>query len=218
MVSKQYRALSRYRLLLLLSALVAVFLASGAIAAEKVPIATSMKTGYFNLGQVKATYPEAAGAESLRLQAEAQLRRDIDAALKKIEKAQQEKKTQEEIQKLTRDIQTELSAKKQALQQLIQSAEASAKEKIHQAAKLVAKDKGLDLVIDVSGIYACDPKVIQNGVDVTSDVMSKLQPTKSGVSPESRPDSKPAPSTVPESSSTRAAPATNNAATNTPNK
>lgn len=198
MVSKQYDMSFRLRLLLPVTVCAVAITATVATAAEKVPIATSMKTGYFNLGLVKATYPEAAGTEGLRMQAEAQLRRDIDAGLKKIEKAQQEKKPQDEIQKLTRELQTELSAKKQALAQLIQTAEASAKEKIHQAAKQVARDKGLDLVIDVSGIYACDPKVIQNGIDVTSDVMNKLQPAKAL---ESKPESKPAPNTAAQETS-----------------
>src|SRR5215470_13663385 len=64
----------------------------GSASAEKTASPTSVKIGYFNLALVKASYPEAAGSESLRVQAENQLRRDVEEGNKRLQKAQEDKK------------------------------------------------------------------------------------------------------------------------------
>src|SRR5438874_1410473 len=91
---------------------------------------TSVKFGYFNLTLVKASYPEAAGSESLRVQAENQLRRDVEEGNKRLQKAQEDKKPKEEIEKMARELQTEINAKQQALIQLVQSQTAMATQQI----------------------------------------------------------------------------------------
>src|SRR5271167_3729250 len=58
-------------------ALVAMTSASVPAWAQKAATSQSVKIGYFNLALVKASYPEAAGSETLRTNAESILRNDV---------------------------------------------------------------------------------------------------------------------------------------------
>jgi len=131
--------------------------------AQKSATATTLKIGYFNLSLVRASSPDAAGSESLKNQAESQLRREVEEANKRLQKALSEKKPQEEVQKLAKDIQAEINAKQQALATLVQGATAQANAKIFQAINQVAQERNLDLVIDGAGVFAGGQKVIDNG-------------------------------------------------------
>lgn len=173
---KFHRHLFVHKLQLGLVAIVLTFSSCQPAMAQKNATAAALKVGYFNLNLVKISCPETAGSETLRLQAENQLKREVEQANKRLQKAQEEKRTPEELKKLTGDIQAEINAKQQALAQLVQTATAQASEKIFQAVNQVAQEKGLDLVIDGAGVYAGGQKVIDNGVDVTADIMRKISP------------------------------------------
>ena len=140
----------------------------------------SVKIGYFNQVLVRSSYPEAAGNEALKTQAENQLRHDVDNANKQIQQMQSEKKSQDEIQKVVRDSQIAINAKQQALGQLLQTQSAMAREKIQEAVNQVAKEKGLDLVIDAEGVFAGGKTVLDSGVDITNDIVKKLAPMSQG--------------------------------------
>lgn len=144
--------------------------------AQKAAVSKPYKIGYFNLTMVKLACPEAAGSEALRLQAEAQLKRDAEEGNRKIEKAQNEKKTAEEVQKMVVQIQTEINAKQQALAQLLQTSSALANEKIARAVNAVARENDLDLVVDGAGVFTGGQQVLENGLDITSETIKKLQP------------------------------------------
>ncbi len=144
--------------------------------AEKPAVARNIKVGYFNLTLVKASYPESVGSETLRVQAEEQLRREVEEANKRLQKASEEKKSQEELQKLANDIQLSLNAKRQALAQLIQTAATQANDKIFQTAALVAKENNLDLIVDGAGVYFGGQGLLESGQDVTKDVLKRLSP------------------------------------------
>lgn len=169
------KAISKFNFSLPLIASVVLLLGQPAYA-QKAATPASLKIGYFNLNLVKISCPETAGSETLRLQAESQLKREVEQANRRLQKAQEEKRTPEELKKLTSDIQSEINAKQQALAQLVQTATAQATEKIFQTVNQVAQEKGLDLVIDGAGVYAVGQKVIDNGVDVTADIMKKISP------------------------------------------
>ena len=170
----------------------ALVLASGVIAclpanAQKAASATTLKVGYFNLNLVKASSPDAAGSESLKNQAESQLRREVEEANKNLQKALSDKKPQEEVQKMAKEVQTEINAKQKALAELVQAATAQANQKIYQAVNQVAAEKSLDLVVDGAGVYAGGQKVIDNGQDITADVIKKLSPAAALLSKEAQP-------------------------------
>lgn len=137
---------------------------------------TSVKFGYFNLALVKASYPEAAGSEALRVQAENQLRHDVEEGNKRLQKMQEDKKDKTEIEKAAHDLQTEINAKQTALIQLVQTQSAMATQAIAAAVATVAKDKNLDVVVDGAGVFAGGEKLVNNGEDITEAIVKKLQP------------------------------------------
>ncbi len=154
-------------------------------APAKAAVQTAVKIGYFNLNLVKISYPEAAGSEALRAQAECQLRKDVEDANKRISKAQEEKKAPEELQKMAKEVQAEINAKQQALAQLVQSAQSQATEKLYTAVNMVAKEKGLDVIVDGAGVFAGGKMVLENGQDVTLDIITKLSPASALLRPAS---------------------------------
>jgi hypothetical protein len=40
----------------------------------------------------------------------------------------------------------------------------------------VAREQGLDLVVDGAGVFTGGQQVLENGVDITSETIKKLQP------------------------------------------
>ena len=137
---------------------------------------TSVKFGYFNLALVKASYPEAAGSEQLRVTAENQLRTKVEEGNRQLQKMGEDKKPKEEIEKAARDFQTSINAQQSALIQLVQTNSAMATQAIAQAVANVAKDKGLDVVVDGAGVFAGGEKLVNNGEDITEAIVKKLTP------------------------------------------
>jgi Skp family chaperone for outer membrane proteins len=159
--------------------LLATLLVAGSLGspsfAQKTASATSVKIGYFNLQLVKASGTGSA-AEALKAQAEMQMRRDFETGQKAIQKAREEKKSDEDLKKIVQQVETELAAKQQALAQLVQTQNAIENNRMMQAVAQVAKDKGLDLIVDGAGVFAGGQKVLDNGVDVTEDIVKTLSP------------------------------------------
>lgn len=135
-----------------------------------------VKIGYFNLALVKVAYPDAAGSENLRIQAENQLRRDVEEGNQSLQKMQEEKKPKEEVEKKAQQLQTEINAKQKALIELVQRQQQFANNQIASAVAAVAKEKGLDLVVDGAGVFAGGDKVLGNGEDITDAIVKKLAP------------------------------------------
>src|SRR5262249_31942290 len=114
-------------------------------------------------------------SEDLRDKADSQLHREVDESNLRIQKARDEKRSPEEIRKLTEQLQIEVNAKQKALLELVQSANQTATQKILAAVNSVARTKGLDLVVDGAGVYAGGQKILDNGVDITEDIVRELQ-------------------------------------------
>ncbi|MBX9687852.1 MAG: OmpH family outer membrane protein [Candidatus Obscuribacterales bacterium] len=140
--------------------------------AQSVPI----KMGYFNLALVKASYPEAAGSETLRIQAENMLRRDVEEGNKALVKLQEEKKPKEEIEKKASQLQIEINSKQRALIELVQTQTQTANQQIASAVAQVAKEKGLDVVVDGAGVFSGGDKIVSSGEDITDAVVKRLSP------------------------------------------
>jgi Skp family chaperone for outer membrane proteins len=136
----------------------------------------SVKIGYFNLALVKASYPESAGSETLRVQAENQLRRDVEEGNTRLQKQQEEKKPKEEIEKMAHQLQVEINAKQRALIELVQTQQQIANQQIAGAVAAVAKEKGLDLVVDGAGVFSGGDKIVSSGEDITDSIVKKLAP------------------------------------------
>ena len=110
----------------------------------------------------------------MKNQAEGQLRRDIETGQKAIEKAKADKKTDDELKEMVKQVQTELAAKQQALAQIVQSATMQDTQRLVGAVSNVAKAKGLDLIVDANAVYAGGKEVLDKGIDVTAAVVEAL--------------------------------------------
>lgn len=134
----------------------------------------SVRVGYFNLAQVRTSYPAAAGVEEMKEESINQLRQYADEGNRKLEKARQEKKSPEEIQKMLKDLQAEVNAKEKAYADLLQMANARAAEDIRQAVNAVCQEKNLDTAVDIAGLFTGAQRIIDGGVDITDAVIKKL--------------------------------------------
>ncbi|MBP7862565.1 OmpH family outer membrane protein [bacterium] len=161
---------SAIRNLVLVSALL-----TASISPAMAQSAVSVKLGYFSLGMVRANYAEASTSEGLKAQAEAQLRQSAEEANSRIQKMREEKKPTEEIEKAIREAQTKLGAKQEALAQLVETSTSTVTAKIMQAANLVAKDKGVDIVVDGQHVFAGGQKFLDSGVDLTKEIIERLK-------------------------------------------
>jgi len=160
-----------YLTALTLVALVPSCVSSPALA-QKAATAINVKVGYVNLGLIKASTP--GGSEELTHKAEAFLKASVEESNKRLQKAIEEKKSEEDIKKLKTDLQTQINAKQQAYAELVTSAQEEARQRISAAANAVAADKGLDLIVDGAGVLAGGQKLMDNGIDITQDVVKKL--------------------------------------------
>lgn len=162
--------------LLLLASVAVTTAAINPVSAQQAATPISVKIGYFNLPAVRGACPEALSSENIKSQADAQLRRDLEEAQKRIQKMQDDKRPKEEVDKALAEARTAFAAKQQALSELVQSAINTANLKIVQTVGAVAKEKGLDLVVDGQGIYTGAERVQANAIDITSDVIKRLAP------------------------------------------
>lgn len=152
---------------------VGAFCAS-AKSAEKNPEPLTVKVGYFNFGKIRAGIPEVANAEAIRINSEAQLRKDVEAWNNKLIKMREEKQSAAEIDKTKQEAQAVVRAKQEALAQLIESANLSVRVRVAQAAEAEAKSRNIDLVVDGQGLYAGGQKVFDHGVDITQAVLKRI--------------------------------------------
>jgi Skp family chaperone for outer membrane proteins len=155
-------------------AFISILVMPPCFAVDTQPLQVSVKLGYFSLGMVKANFPLAASSDLLKAQAEAQLREEFDSSNKLIQQLKSEKKPEAEIQKAVQIAQAKISAKQEALAQLVQAQANQVTLRIAQACTQVARDKGLDIIVDGQSIFAGGQKFLDSGIDVTKEVISKL--------------------------------------------
>lgn len=162
-------------LIFLSAGISAAFCANGSgSAVEKVAEPLSVKVAYFNFGKIRAGIPEVSNAEAIRINAEAQLRKDVETWNSRLIKMREEKKPAAEIEKTKQEGQTVVRAKQEALAQLVESANLSVRVRVAQAAEAEARARSIDLVVDGQGLYAGGQKVFDHGVDITQAVLKRL--------------------------------------------
>jgi Skp family chaperone for outer membrane proteins len=141
---------------------------------EKIAEPLTVKVAYFNFGKIRAGIPEVSNAEAIRINAEAQLRKDVETWNNRLIKMREDKKTAAEIEKTKQEGQTVVRAKQEALAQLVESANLSVRVQVAQAAEAEARARNIDLVVDGQGLYAGGQKVFDHGVDITQAVLKRL--------------------------------------------
>lgn len=134
----------------------------------------TIKVGYFNFGKIRSGIPEVANSEAIRINAEAQLRKDVETWNSKLLKMREDKKPADEIEKTKQEAQAVVRAKQEALAQLVESANLSVRVRVAQAAEAEARARNIDLVVDGQGLYAGGQKIFDHGVDITQAVLKRL--------------------------------------------
>jgi Skp family chaperone for outer membrane proteins len=162
--------------------------------AQKSATQINVKVGYVNLAMIKASTPAGEQSEELTHKAEAYLKASVEKSNEVLKKAIADKKSEEDIKKIKSDLQTTINAKQQAYAELVTSAQEEARQRISAAANQVAADKGLDLIVDGAGVLAGGQKLMDNGVDITQDVVKKL--TNPTTTTASQPPASPAKATT----------------------
>lgn len=151
----------------------------------------SVKIGYFNLQQVKQSYPESAAAFVLEERAKDMLKREVERGNAELADLTKANKTKEEIEKRQKELQREISIKQETLANLVGNTGAASQNSISAAVNAVARDRGLDLVVDGSGIFTGGEKFLNQGEDITPFILKRLSPASYH---EEKPSSAPAPS------------------------
>lgn len=164
---------SKTQIIFLVAVVVGVF-SPCARSAEKIPEPLTVKVGYFNFGKIRAGIPEVANAEAIRINSEAQLRKDVESWNNKLMKMREDKQPASEIDKTKQEGQAVVRAKQEALAQLVESANLSVRVRVAQAAEAEAKARNIDLVIDGQGLYAGGQRIFDHGVDITQPVLKRI--------------------------------------------
>jgi len=127
--------------------------------------------GYVDLQKVLMSYDEAKKAEEQFRQKQESYQKQYNANEAEIEKAKADKKSDKEISDLVSKFEKDLEPKKQELIKLNQELTMKLKDKIFSAASSVAKEYGLDVILDKQVI-------IIGGFDITDFVIKKLNNKK----------------------------------------
>ncbi len=123
--------------------------------------------GYIDLQKILMSYNEAKKAEDDFRKKQDEYQKQFDQKQSEIEKAKTEKKPEKEIREMITKFEQELEPKKQELVKLNQELTTKLKGKIFTAAEAVAKEYGLDIVLDRQ-------VVLIGGFDITDFVLKKL--------------------------------------------
>ena len=123
--------------------------------------------GYVNMQIVFESYNKTEDAKKDFEKKQNELKEELEEKQEEVAKAQKDNKDPEEIQKLIEEIQEELQPKQEALIQLNNELMFRIREDITLATSKVAKNYGIDIVLDKQVI-------LHGGFDLTNFVVDEL--------------------------------------------
>ena len=138
--------------------------------------AAPVKLGFFYLGRVKQSYAEAAAGTLMEERAKDILKLAVDKGNAELNEMQKQNKPKEEVEKKRLQLQSDITLQQQTLGTLVQSANANSQNAIAEAINAISKEHGLDVVVDVSGIYRGAEKFSSQGMDITPMILKRLNP------------------------------------------
>jgi outer membrane protein len=127
--------------------------------------------GFVDMQKILMSSSEAKKAQDELQKKQADFQKDYEEKIAQIDKAKADKKTDEEIKKIIDKLEKELEPKKQELMKLNQDLTNKVKTKILGAATKVAKEYGIDVILDKQ-------VVLTGGFDLTDFVIEKLNSSK----------------------------------------
>ncbi len=123
--------------------------------------------GFVDLQKVFVEFNETEKAKKDFEEKQSKLREEMEEKQKRLQKAEEENKSPEELQKLVMELQEELQPKQQELIDYNNQLMAKIKEKITKATKKIAKQYGVDVVVDKQALLV-------GGFDLTDFVIDEL--------------------------------------------
>ncbi len=152
-----------------IKAAVCILAVSGivALSASSAISASLSGIGVIDVQKVFKGYQETSKAQDALAKKDADFKKEFDASQKQIEDAKTAKKSDKEIETLTKDLEAKLSPKRDELMKLNAALSGKLQKDIVTAAQGVAKTMGVDVIFDKQA-------VITGGVDLTDMVIDKL--------------------------------------------
>ena len=123
--------------------------------------------GFVDMQKVFTNYKETEKAKEGFEKKQKALAKELEEKKKIVEKAQKDNAKPEEIQKLVMEIQEEMQPKQEELMQLNNQLMSSIRTDIVQSTKKVAKQYGVDIVLDSQA-------VLSGGFDLTDFIIEEL--------------------------------------------
>lgn len=145
--------------------------------------AQPVKLGFFYLGKIKQSYAEAAAGSLMEERAKEMLRVAVERGNTELVEMQKQNKPKEEIEKKKNQLQNEINIQQQTLGSLVLSTSINSQNAIAEAINAVAKEQGLDVVVDYSGVYKGADRFTTQGIDITSMIIKRLNPDLGGSQP-----------------------------------
>ena len=164
--------ISKHRSIFILSLLT---LASGSSSwASDSATAAPRKFAYFDLKVIRNTFPDSVTFEQSRYNGEDILRNSANEANQQLKQFEAENHSVEEIQKEKQKLQSAVDAKTSTFVRQMLASNLNITEKIKQAASTVAEAHSVDIVLDANSVFFGGGKILENGIDVTADMMKIL--------------------------------------------
>ncbi|MCC7529688.1 MAG: caspase family protein, partial [Candidatus Melainabacteria bacterium] len=136
------------------------------------------RLSYFDLRSLKSAEPSISESETLRVQAEQQLRKDVEEANARLQKLSAQRLPKAEIDALAGDLQKEINAKQKALVLFVQNSSAAGTQKITSAVASLSKQGKFEILLERDGVMYGIDKVVAAGPNVTENILAILQPTR----------------------------------------
>jgi Skp family chaperone for outer membrane proteins len=127
--------------------------------------------GYIEVQRVFKGYKETMKAQEKLSKEEAVFKKEFEESQKKLESAKSAKKSQKEVDTITKELEEKLAPKREVLMKLNEELTTKLQKDIIGAVSQVAKNLGLDTVLDKQA-------VIVGGVDISDMVINKLNEKK----------------------------------------
>jgi Skp family chaperone for outer membrane proteins len=164
--------LSKYRLVLLISLLWA---ATGSSSwGNDIATPVSKKFAYFDLKMIRNTFPDSVTFEQSRYSGEDALRNSANEANQQLKQFEAENHSVDEIQKEKQRLQSAVDAKTSTFVRQMLASNLNITEKIKHAASTVAESHSVDVVLDANSVFFGGGKILENGIDVTAEIMKIL--------------------------------------------
>jgi Skp family chaperone for outer membrane proteins len=164
--------LSKFRLMFFSSLLLTAH-GSGSWGNETVTPVTK-KFAYFDLKVIRNTFPDSVNFEQSRYAGEDLLRNSANEANQQLKQFEAENHSVAEIQKEKEKLQSAIDTKTGAFVRQMLASNLNITEKIKKAATTVADSHEVDVVLDANSVFFGGGKILENGIDVTAEMMKVL--------------------------------------------